>query len=181
MSDYIAAYIRIGGAVPQRLVDPLCKAIAQQHLSLDWGDARFVPTGAEDLLDVRTNVYGADVLQLYNDDAPWGEFMDLEKFLVENGIGFDRFHEAKFDTNARLTQFRPGGKRVDFNTSVEGHVVVPLRDVQHLRDELQKVHALLQKKRHEQGAQTLQDALESLATRLVEPSPPLPALEIVAE
>lgn len=181
MSEQISAYITIGGTIPQRLVEPLCAAITQQKASLNWGEAHFAPTCAEDLLEVRTSVYGAEVLQHYDDEANWGEFMALEKFFVEHGIGFDRYHDAKFDTNARLTQFRPGGKRVDFNTSVEGHVVVPLRDLQYLRDELHKVRGHLQRKQYERGEQKLQDALESLARRVVEPSPPLPALEVAAE
>ena len=177
MSDHIAAYIRIGGTVPKRLVEPLCRVITQEQLALDWGEAHFSPSSGQELLEVRTNVYGADVLQLYDDDARWGEFADLEKFLIEHGIGFDRFHEAKFDINARLTQFRPGSGRHDFNTTVEGHVVVPLQDVHYLRDDLHKVQQCLQKQQVSQGRQQLQAALDSLARRVHDPAPPLPSLE----
>src|SRR5829696_6668807 len=84
MSDYIAAYIRIGGTIPRRLVAELCRAITYEQLALDWGEAHFAPATAQELLEVRTNVYGADVLQLYDDDARWGEFADLEKFLIDH-------------------------------------------------------------------------------------------------
>jgi hypothetical protein len=181
MSDFMAAYIRLGGIVPRQLVEPLCLALTRQKLSLQWGEARFAPASGEELLEVRTKVEGADVLQLCDDDAPWGEFRDLEKFLIEHSIGFDRFHEAKCDTNARLTQFRPGVKPIDFYTAVEGHVVVPLRDVHYLRDDLHEVRDLLQQKQFEQGEHKLQTALANLARRVKEPFPPLASLVIATD
>jgi hypothetical protein len=177
MSDHIASYIRIGGTIPKRLVAELCRAITYEQLALDWGEAHFAPTSVQELLEVRTSIEGADVLQLYDDDARWGEFADLEKFLIEQGISFDRLHEAKFDINARLTQFRPESGRHDFNTTVEGHVVVALRDVQYLRDDLHQVRESLQKQELERAQQQLQAALDSLARRVKEPAPPLSSLE----
>jgi hypothetical protein len=162
---------------PQATGGRALPGISYEQLALDWGETHFAPVSAQELLEVRTNVYGADVLQLYDDDACWGEFADLEKFLIEQGIAFDRHHEAKFDINARLTQFRPESGRHDFNTSVEGHVVVPLRDVQYLRDDLHQVRDLLQKKRFGQAEHKLQEALDSLAGRVKEPAPPLTSLE----
>lgn len=41
------------------------------QLALDWGEAHLSPSSGQELLEVRTNVYGADVLQLYDDDARW--------------------------------------------------------------------------------------------------------------
>lgn len=181
MSDHFAASITIGGPIPQRLVEPLCQAIAQERLSLEWGDAPFKPASAQDLLDACTNIHAADVLQLCDEHAPWGEFVDLEKFLIAQGIAFDRSHEAKFDVNARLSQFRAGGKLISFNTSVEGHVVVPLRDALCLRNDVRKACELLAKKRSEPAERKLQSALEGFARLVVEPAAPLSALQIVAD
>lgn len=177
MSDPIAAYIRVGGTIPKRLVESLCLAIAQEEASLDWGEAHFSPAGIEDLLENRRSVDDAYVLTLYDDNARWGEFAALEKFLIEHGVAFDRHHEAKFDVNARLTQFRPESGRYDFNTTVEGHVVVPLRDLHYLRDDLQQVRGRLQAGDSQGGLQRLQEALESLARRVRDPAPPLSSLE----
>jgi hypothetical protein len=41
MSDHIAAYIRIGGTIPKRLVTELCRAITHEQLALAWGEAHF--------------------------------------------------------------------------------------------------------------------------------------------
>jgi hypothetical protein len=177
MSDYIAAYIRIGGTVSKQLVPELCRAITQQRLALEWGETHFAPTSAGELLEVRTSVSGADVLQLCDDDACWGEFAELEKFLIDHGIGFDRLHEAKFDINARLTQFRPDSGQHDFQTTVEGHVVVPLQDVQHLRDDLVQVRDILQSNQFDLAREKLQATLDNLAGRVKELAPPLSSLE----
>ena len=72
MSDYIAAEIKIGGRIPAALAPALCDAIAEQRLSLEWGDCVFQPHCAVDLLDARTSVDGVSMLRLYDDDAGLG-------------------------------------------------------------------------------------------------------------
>src|SRR5436853_6904389 len=124
MSDYIAAEIKIGGRIPTALVPALCEAIAEQRLSLEWGDCVFQPHSAIDLLEAATNVDGVRMLRLYDDDAAWGEFPELEAFLEKHEIPFDRFHEGKFDTNPRLQQFRPGVGCRDFPATSGGQIVV---------------------------------------------------------
>ena len=51
MADYLAAQITIGGCIPRRLVPRLCKAIRDEGLALEWGDAHLDPQSAEELLN----------------------------------------------------------------------------------------------------------------------------------
>ncbi len=47
-------------------------------------------------------------LVLTNVEAAWGDFPDLEAFLVSNDIGYDKLCDGKYEFPATLTTFRPG-------------------------------------------------------------------------
>jgi len=128
MSEYMAAEIWIGGPIPQRLVPQLCRAISGQGASLDWGDAHFAPAGAADLLEGCLDGE-TPLLHLCEDQARWGEFRELEEFLVRRRICFRRRSEAKAGYDAELVEFRPGIGRVLYPTDSSGRPFVPLADL----------------------------------------------------
>ena len=113
MSEHMPACIRIGGKLDQAIVPRLCQVIDQEQVSLEFGDDCFAPETADDLLAARIEDGGALVLQLCDDQAHWGWFESLERFLQQNGISFDRQTDAKYEYGACHAQFRPGrGTRV---------------------------------------------------------------------
>jgi hypothetical protein len=58
-------------------------------LSLEWGDTRFRPTGADDLTDaLKANALGVRLLWFCDDETCCGEFDILESFLREHQIPF---------------------------------------------------------------------------------------------
>jgi hypothetical protein len=69
MSEPIPACLSIGGPISRRFVQPLCQAIANAGVSLDWGDARFRPHSGDDLLDACREEDGKVVLLLCDDEA----------------------------------------------------------------------------------------------------------------
>ena len=100
MADYMAAEIWIGGKMPASLASELCKAIADDYVSLAWGDAPFRPTSPEDLLDAREPASDDDNVRLLwfcNDESRYGEFNDLEELLQEHGIAYSRRREGKYE------------------------------------------------------------------------------------
>src|SRR5438270_7869811 len=96
MSEPIPAEISIGGKIRVEVVPELCKAIADQYVSLEWGDARFVPQTAEDLLSACQAREGVRLLWLCADQANYGELRQLEAFLVGAGIPFQRRSNATY-------------------------------------------------------------------------------------
>jgi hypothetical protein len=133
MSERLKAWIAIGGDVPQALVPELCKVITEEEPSQEWGGDTFEPEDAEDLEDA---VDGAGHLYLCHDEAPWGEFVDLEKFLRQHGISYDRHSAAKYEYDAQLEQFRPGlGILTDLATE-DGRPLVERDEVEKIRDAL---------------------------------------------
>lgn len=112
MSDYSAAEIWIGGKVSASVARELCQAISIACLSLEWGDASFTPTSADDLVAACKEREGVKLLWLCNDRARWGQLDDLEAFLVDQRIAFDRISEAGCEYHAERVSFRPGQKPV---------------------------------------------------------------------
>jgi hypothetical protein len=108
MSECLAAEIQIGGKVRRRVAEELCDVIATERLALDWGDARFEPKTIDDLLAARfDNGDGLLTLRLYDDQASWGEFDSLERFLQEHKIPFARYTEGKYDFDPEVVAFHP--------------------------------------------------------------------------
>ena len=129
MSDRMAAEIWIGGGVPKRLVPQLCGAICSEGTSLGWDEALFAPGNAAELLEACRDQDGVRLLHLCNVEACWGEFGELEEFLVQRRIGFRRRSEARYEHDAQIIEFRPGIGPVRYPTDSSGKPYVPLTDL----------------------------------------------------
>jgi hypothetical protein len=75
----------------------LGKAICEERLSFDWGDTCFDPESAEDLIEACDERDGVRLLCLCDDQASYGQFSTLEKYLVEAGICYRRHSDATCD------------------------------------------------------------------------------------
>jgi hypothetical protein len=126
MSEPIAAEIRIGGKIRQAVVPGLCKAIREECLSFDWGDTHFVPNSAEELINACDERDGVRLLCLCDDQASYGQFSIVEKYLVEAGICYRRHSDAKYEFDAQIVEFRPGLGQVVFASNNNGELLVPL-------------------------------------------------------
>lgn len=133
MSERMSAWIAIGGSVPRALVPELCGAISQQQLSRDWGDDIFEPEDEDDLTDALNH---KGYLFLCDDEARWGQFDELEKFLRQHGIAYDRHSSAKYEYDAQLDQFRPGLGILNDLASEDGRPLVDREEVEKIRDAL---------------------------------------------
>jgi hypothetical protein len=181
MSEHIAAEIRIGGRMPASLVPALCQSIAHEAVALDWGEGRFSPTTKEDLLEAREDRDGVLLLRLYDTEASWGQFEQLEHFLRDHGIPYDRLSDPKYEYMGQLAMFRSGTDPLELPTDPQHRPIV-------LADELEPVvTSLSQSIRHMEGGD-VQRALEvaTQAQELLQKSlppavPPLPAFDIVEE
>src|SRR5436190_1587885 len=105
MSESMSAEITLGGPVPYRLIGPLCLAIADEGVSLEWGNASFMPVSAEDLLQARREDDGVKVLKLYADEARWGQFEMLEDFLEKHKLSFRRSSDGKYEYDPEVVEY----------------------------------------------------------------------------
>jgi len=107
MSSRFCASIRIGGQIKRSKVEPLLKEIGAAALSLEWGDAPFLPQNADELMEARQDKH----LCLCDEQANYGEFPELEVACRELGLAYCRHSEASFDCDAELADWRPGMKK----------------------------------------------------------------------
>jgi hypothetical protein len=155
MADRMAAEIHIGGKVPRELVSKLCAAIAAENVSLEWGGAGFRPAGAEDILracSAAAEDAPPGVLCLFDDQARWGEMEDLERFLEEHQIAFNRFSEGKYEQSAEVVRYRPQAGRVESLTDPEHRPVVLASSLEPVEEALRKgIERLADEQRTEKG------------------------------
>ena len=126
MSEPIPAEISIGGQIRAELVAGLCRAIADQYVSLEWGDARFEPQTADDLLSACQLKTGVRLLWLCADQANYGELRQLEAFLVGAGIPFRRRSNATYQFDAEVVEFRAGTGLVQYPSDSGGRPFLSL-------------------------------------------------------
>lgn len=104
MADYFPGEIRIGGPIPRAVLPELIRAILAAGPSLgDYGRARATQESLEEALrDGR-------IVELCDEQACGGQFADLEAFLVERGIHFDRHSDARHEFDAQNVHCRGKG------------------------------------------------------------------------
>jgi hypothetical protein len=125
MSDRMAAEIWIGGKVPMSLVPALCAAISDEGVSLEWGDAPFRPSTADDFRQaLKENDHAVRLLWLCDDQAGGGVFEELEAFLREHELAYTRQSTGHYEFDPETVHFRPGHPLASHATNAAGQPVV---------------------------------------------------------
>jgi len=182
MSDRMAAEIWIGGKVPMSLVPALCAAIRDEGVSLEWGDAPFRPSTADDLRQaLREDDHAVRLLWLCNDQAGGGVFEELEAFLREHEIAYTRQSTGHYEFDPEMVYFRPGHPLAPLATNAVGQPVVPVSELTLVADLLA---AALDSSRSDSAADTwslVRTARQLLQEQLPPALPPLETFEIEEE
>lgn len=142
MSERMATDIEIGGPVPANLVTDLISQIDSEGLFVGWAEDSFEAKTAEDLLAYARRGPKPGTLHLGDFEVAWGRFPDLEDFLVENRISFDRRSDAKYEYDAELVRYRAGMKQPQVCYTLQDKIpVVPVRDLKGVRRALERGQA----------------------------------------
>lgn len=164
MADRMCAEIWIGGRVPAKLGPALVKAIREEDMSLDWGNSAFVPQTVEDLDQAKDD---EGYLHFCDVDASYGQFGDLEAFLVTHKIPFERRSEGKYEHSPEVVQYLPKYKGpISWYATQNGEMLVE-------REEVAKALRSLERGYHYVAMKKLR--------RLIGPEIQLPPFEIVKE
>jgi hypothetical protein len=109
VADYTPAHLRIGGEI----TDPQYQAI--QRLTSDAAE-----------------VVAGEFCEIWDHQARGGAFPELEAYLIEESIAFDRFSEPALGYDGRLAQFRPGmAEPAEFTASADDHErLVAVREIE---------------------------------------------------
>lgn len=116
MADRIWAKISIGGEVPRDLMMGLSDAITRCQVEGEVAEAgEFSPKDTslgdypslEKYFEAFLNEDG-DALAFVDEQAPNGEFEEIETFCRENNIAYDRMHICSGPYQAEYVYWRPG-------------------------------------------------------------------------
>ena len=134
MSEAFPTEIRLGCAVRRERVPALIRAINAAELQDEWGSP-IVEIESEAELLAYSNEEG--LLWFCHIEQRWGTFEDLEAFLVEEKIAFDRRHEPVYEYNGELVQYRPGFEQpVVTEANASAKAVVQVSELKEIRDRL---------------------------------------------
>ncbi len=181
MSERMPAEIWIGGKIVDSAVPDLCAAIARERVLAEWGDGPFHPAIAEDLIEaVRPNGEQVPLLWLCDDQALWGEFASLERFLQEHQISFTRLSAGRYEYDPEMVTYRPGTGRVELVTNSSGAPVVLASRVAEAQAMLADMMDAMPIGTVETLLRSIRSARDSLRCILPPAIPPLEAFEIVS-
>jgi hypothetical protein len=180
MSDTMTVHITLGGRVPRLLVPELCAVIRSQSVALDWDQEWFQPEAEQDLLNACASADGPTPLFLCDHCAPWGEFRELQEFLVQHQLPFDRQHDAKFEFSSELLCFRPEMGSFHFLTNSDERIVVLAENLLPAVELLKQVQRHLLRGATQDAEALVRHCLATLKEHLPRDLPAVPPLEIVA-
>lgn len=128
MSSRVPAHIFIGGDVPHSLLPVLFKAVHAEEVGsgMDY-NGRFTPEQFITVDDLLEEVNHNQYLHLMDSKARNGMLGDLEYFLQNNNISFNRYGDASpGEFSADVSFFRPGMTEVGtLITDDDGVPVIP--------------------------------------------------------
>lgn len=169
MAEYISAAIHIGGPVSRALAADLAAVIIESGAMPEFN----LPgsPGTAEWLEAAVNPTSG-VLDLCHHEARWGCFEELEAWLVEHGIPFDRHRDAKYEFDGTLTSFRPTLGTVERTATQDGDPTVRLVEVERVRE-------LLRAALTERSPEKVRGALTALDEAMGPEIPPLDPFVIV--
>ena len=179
MSDRMAAEIWIGGKIPMSLVPALCAAISDEGVSLEWGDAPFRPSTAEDFRQaLKEDDHAVRLLWLCDEEAGGGVFEELEAFLRENEIAYTRQSTGHYEFDPEAVHFRPGHPLASQATNAASQPVVPASELTPVADLLAAALDPSERDSAVDSWSLVRTARQLLQEQLPSALPPLEALEI---
>jgi len=101
MSDRFPAEIHMGGPIPRQLRQRLIDAVVAQGVRLNDHDG---PGATEE--SVQEALREGQILCLYDDQASYGQFDELEMFLVQYRIHFNRHSDGYCERDAHWVFYR---------------------------------------------------------------------------
>jgi hypothetical protein len=103
--EHANAAITIGGKIKRADVERLAQVIADEYVSIDWGDSL---DEAEAIAEIEECARGKRHLHLCRSEQPWGRFEGLEQICEELGLTYVAECEAGGDWSPFMQFWEPG-------------------------------------------------------------------------
>ncbi len=135
MADYMAAHIEIGGKLARSKLKELLSLIHE----LSAEDYSSSPLNQE---YVQTCTDENKPLALYDDQARYGEFPELEEFCIANNLTFNRHSSPKYEYEGQIRFYSPDSIEQVIGATDDGEPYLKWSELKDYHDEgitLQKV------------------------------------------
>jgi hypothetical protein len=169
------AEIWVGGQLPRSLLSEF----PIDDLRIDWDEHPVDRTSEEMLLASRED----DYLHFCDTEAAWGEFAELEGWLREHNIPFQRQASGRYEYDACFVEFRPDlpGKPDRYTlTTAEGAPVICREEIEKALQSMARLVAD-EKRPAEKRLQAWERIYRKLSNSIPPKLPPLPKFEIIDE
>jgi hypothetical protein len=174
MADRMAAEIWIGGKLSRSLLDEF----PISDLRLDWDETPIDPTSEDGILSARDE---NGLLHFADCEAAWGEFEELEGWLREHSIPFQRQTSGKYEYDPCFVEFRPDLPCKPDRYTLTTQNGAPVISREEIEKAMHGMAKLVNDKRRtaEKRLQAWERIYRRLSRSMPPKLPPLPAFEIV--
>ena len=138
MADYMAAHIEIGGELARTKLKELVSLIHDLSAEDYWSS----PPNQEYLQKCRDD---KKPLVLYDDQARYGEFPELEEFSIANNLTFNRHSSPKYEYEGQIRLFSPNSGEQVIGATDEGEPYLKLSQLKDYQDEGLTLQGVIEK------------------------------------
>ena len=156
MADYMAAHIEIGGKLARCKLNELLSLI--EELSAE--DDSSSPLNQEYL---QTCTDENKPLALYDDQARYGEFPELEQFCIANKLTFNRKSSPKYEYEGQIRFFSPDSGERNISATDAGEPYLVLSELQDYHDEGLTLQEVIEKVAEYAGNMPAFELIEQLS------------------
>jgi hypothetical protein len=96
MADYVSASIILGGKIPEAKLNQLTTAIMHDAAGPEAGET------FGDIDEILAYLRAGEVIELFDDQARWGEFEQIQNACHELDLSFRRHNEAKYEIQEEI-------------------------------------------------------------------------------
>ncbi len=127
MADYMAAHIEIGGKLARTKLNELLSLIHE----LSAEDYSSSPPNQEYLQKCRDD---KKPIVLYDDQARYGEFPELEQFCIENNLTFNRHSSPKYEYEGQIRLHSPDSGEQFIGATDDGEPYLKLSELKNYQE-----------------------------------------------
>jgi len=127
MADYMAAHIKIGGKLQRSKLQEFLNLIQDLSAEDYWSSPANQEYLQECLGDKKPMV-------LYDDQARYGEFEELESFCMENHLTFKRTSSPKYEYDGQIRYFSPDAGDQYIGATDDGEAYLKLSELKDDQD-----------------------------------------------
>jgi hypothetical protein len=124
MGERYSATIEIGGKIKRALLPELVAACESDGVSSETTQAE---VGEEDFVNAAK---AGETIQLFDHQASYGQFTDLESWCQKNGVTYQRVSSPHYDIDGETAFWKPGmADPTEVSSTGAGYPYVTLNDL----------------------------------------------------